>query len=214
MRARAAASLAFLSLAAGLAGAQHVPIKRTTTDFDAQITFSAPTIKSRSEEPALDRDNLLVNVQVNKNKASGQVKWRLVLQALYYASAWRHYTGVSLVGGAQLPGAREAGHVFSCETYQCHYGEVVVVELTPELVRRAYEEGLNTRWNAKVLGTFQLNIPANHFTALQAAIQQPEGGERASSLNAGTSGAGTPTRSSFRPAACDWPGTKQGVGAC
>lgn len=158
-----------LLAAAVAAHAQPVAIERHASEFEPAILFAAPAIPAPAAM-LLPSDEAMVSLRALKDKATGAVRWLLVLRTRYQAPTWRHYESASLAGGTRLPAQRIRALVLACSS-NCEFTETVSVDLPPQVMGRARSEGLHTRWNARTHGDFELTVPADHVLALEAAAR-------------------------------------------
>lgn len=185
MLGRAALSMVTAPACLSLALAQDVPVTRSGGDFDSAISFTAPKLVVRTPG-AVGHETIGVTVQASKIKATGEIQWYLVLGGEYQSIKWRRYGGISLPGGVQLPGDPLRADVLSCSGYGlCGYYEIVTVALPSYIVKKATSEGIHLRWNAEMLGAFELRVPASHFTAVDMALH-PQAKAPISEQSAGT----------------------------
>lgn len=146
------------------------------SDFDSMTYVALPHLTS-----ALDRgflkgmDNLDYYLATSKDKSTGKVFPKLVLNIKYFDTDWRFYNSASFKGGEQPAFKLVSRKVNDCSTYKtleprCNYQEIMVIVLDDNFIRNN-KNGFSVRFNSQNGQNNMVVIEENYMSAFIETIK-------------------------------------------
>lgn len=139
------------------------------SEFDAHPLYVGPDLRASTGRGGGDEE-LFVALMATRPTDGKPPAWEIVLQAAY-PPPWRVYQSVSLVGGAVIQGEVVRRGNLGCHRGHCLIGEALSFPLPAAIVAKGVAAGLRVRFNAERTGSFEFELPAAYFAAMQQALK-------------------------------------------